>query len=109
MHKALAMCCILMLTACQTDTAVKVGRDAAVSDYVACLHKAAHALDDYKSDPSIIGVKVAEQCTEQYHATTDGQANAVAMYNDKVESQEVASATAVVLDERQAPRASADP
>jgi hypothetical protein len=101
MRKALAMCSVLILGSCDTGSNLsgKPGENAAFNDYISCRHKAAHDLDDYRSDASIIGVKVAERCTQEFHVIIGGEAGAVAMYNDKVESREVATATTVVLDE----------
>jgi len=36
---------------------------------MACLHRAAHELDDHRSDASAIGEEVAQKCDEQRDAT----------------------------------------
>ena len=59
--------------------------------YIECLHNAARALDDHRSDASIIAEAVAEKCSSEHSA-----AEAALTYAP----QEISAATTIVLDER---------
>lgn len=90
MRGVLLACMALALPGCEGRSQNDTQR-LAFKSYVSCLHQAAGALDDHRSDASIIAEAVAEKCSSGRNAAADALSYA---------PQEITAATAIVLDER---------
>jgi len=90
MRKILLASVALVLLGCEAPSEIDPQKQAVMS-YLACLHKAARALDDHHSDASTIAEAVARKCTGERD-----EADVVPNYTPP----DVSAATTVVLDER---------
>ncbi|HEX3431318.1 MAG TPA: hypothetical protein VHT03_10560 [Rhizomicrobium sp.] len=77
------------LIGCEAPPAAKVQQ--ALQAYVRCMHSAARALDDHRSEASAIAAAVASKCSGERPVTATTLSDL---------PQEITMATTVVLDER---------
>ena len=90
MRRLLVACMALALLGCGARSGNDMQRRA-LKSYISCLHNAARALDDHRSNASIIAETVAEKCSSERTA-------AAAALN--YAPQAISAATTIVLDER---------
>lgn len=94
----------LMACASPMPRASEAEIDAAMSDYVSCLDKAAEELDDGKSDVASIALAIEPMCAEQFSRATEtygrGMDPTDVLYRDIVQGRQMQLATNAVLNVR---------
>jgi len=109
MKRSLLLGFALLVAACATPEASKEEKDAASSQYVACLAKTAPTYDDGRSDASTIGLAVYNSCRREFQAWLDVSAKGMSpgarqMFYERMEKRGPEAATQVVLKRRAALR-----